>query len=87
MPSAVHSDSSKLPEWERPAETTHELPWAKIAVIDLSSFDEPRGKEKLAEELRHAVQEHKVVIARHHLTPFSGSNNRFLQCNRNRLLG
>ncbi|EHL02299.1 putative UPF0676 protein [Glarea lozoyensis 74030] len=56
MPSAIHSDSSKLPAWERPAETTHELPWAEIAVIDLSSLDEPGGKEKLAEELRDAVQ-------------------------------
>jgi hypothetical protein len=55
MPSAILSDPSKLPKWERPVKTRHELPWADIAVIDISTFDEPGGKERLAEELRYAV--------------------------------
>ena len=54
MPSAV-SEPAPLPQWKRPAKTKAKLDWADIAVIDISSFDEPGGKEKLAEELRDAV--------------------------------
>jgi hypothetical protein len=53
MPSAI---SPELPQWKRPAKTSVALDWADISVIDLSTFDEPGGKEKLAEELRHAVR-------------------------------
>lgn len=55
MPSAV-SSLPALPQWKRPAKTTEDLPWADISVIDISTFDEPGGKEKLAERLRDAVQ-------------------------------
>ncbi|CAG8958446.1 hypothetical protein HYFRA_00011123 [Hymenoscyphus fraxineus] len=54
MPPAVPTDD--LPKWERPAPTKFDLPWAEVVVIDLSTFDEPGGKERLAEELRYAVQ-------------------------------
>lgn len=54
MPSATPTDP--LPKWQRPAPTKHDLPWADIAIIDLSTYDEPGGKEKLAEELRDAVR-------------------------------
>jgi isopenicillin N synthase-like dioxygenase len=56
MPSAISSSPPTLPQWKRPAKTTEALPWADISVIDISTFDEPGGKEKLAEQLRHAVQ-------------------------------
>lgn len=52
MPSAV---PHTLPKWERPGETSEKLEWADIKVIDLSTYDQPGGKEKLAEELRDAV--------------------------------
>ena len=54
MPSAV-SETAPLPQWKRPAKTKARLDWADIAVIDISSFDEPGAKEKLAKELQQAV--------------------------------
>jgi len=56
MPSAIPSTPPALPQWKRPAKTTENLPWADISVIDISKFDEPGEKQKLAEQLRHAVQ-------------------------------
>lgn len=44
-----------LPKWERPSKTKEALDWAEIKVIDLSRFDEPVEKQRLAEELRDAV--------------------------------
>lgn len=56
MPIALNpAERLPLPKWQRPAKTTHELPWAEIKVLDLSTFDVPGGKQKLAEELRDAV--------------------------------
>lgn len=52
MPSAV---PPTLRKWERPSETSEKLEWADIKVIDLSTYDQPGGKQKLAEELRDAV--------------------------------
>ncbi|KAF1971996.1 2OG-Fe(II) oxygenase superfamily protein [Bimuria novae-zelandiae CBS 107.79] len=46
-----------LPKWERPGKTNEELDWTEIKVIDLSRFDEPGGKQKLAEDLRDAVHQ------------------------------
>lgn len=57
MPIALRpAEELPLPKWKRPAKTTENLPWAEIKVLDLSSFDAPGGKEKLAEELRDAVR-------------------------------
>jgi hypothetical protein len=55
MPSAISPEPLPLPRWERPAKTKVDLPWADISVIDISTFDTPGGKEKLAEQLHHAV--------------------------------
>jgi len=55
MPSATTETLPPLRRWERPSKTAHQLDWADIKVIDISTFDEPGGKEKLAEELRDAV--------------------------------
>lgn len=52
MPSALPLE---LLLWKRPAKTKANLDWADISVIDISSFDEPGGKERLANELRNAV--------------------------------
>lgn len=56
MPTALNpAEQLPLAKWQRPAKTTQDLPWANIKVLDLSTFDEPGGKQKLAEELREAV--------------------------------
>jgi hypothetical protein len=55
MPSAVTPEPVPLPPWKRPAKTEVDLPWADISVIDISTFNEPGGKEKLAQQLREAV--------------------------------
>lgn len=56
MPSATYSEPPAIPKWKRPGKTSEDLDWADIKVIDLSSFDEPGGKQKLAEDLRDAVR-------------------------------
>jgi hypothetical protein len=61
MPSKVPLDSLAIPKWNRPGKTSEDLDWAEIKVIDLSTFDEPGGKEKLAEELRDAVSVNKSM--------------------------
>lgn len=61
MPSAISPEPVSLPKWQRPAKTKHELPWADIAVIDISKFDQPGGKKQLAEELRQAVRKFKSL--------------------------
>ncbi|KAL5119165.1 hypothetical protein ACEQ8H_002872 [Pleosporales sp. CAS-2024a] len=56
MPSATsYAEPPTIPKWNRPAKTSADLDWADIKVIDLSTFDEPGGKQKLAEHLRDAV--------------------------------
>ncbi|KAI4668057.1 uncharacterized protein J4E92_005755 [Alternaria infectoria] len=55
MPSATLQQPPSIPKWGRPKQTTKKLDWAEIKVIDLSTYDEPNGKQKLAEELRDAV--------------------------------
>jgi gibberellin 2-oxidase len=55
MPSTLPETTSSLAKWNRPGKTVHDLPWADIKVIDMSKFDQPGGKQALAEELREAV--------------------------------
>ena len=49
--------TQKLPieKWSRPEPTKEDLDWAPLATIDLSKFDEPRGKQELAKQLYDAV--------------------------------
>ncbi|KAF7351695.1 putative Flavonol synthase [Mycena sanguinolenta] len=51
----VISPYDNIPPWTRPAETKA-LDWAPLKEIDLSLFDSPGGKEKLAAELHDAVK-------------------------------
>jgi hypothetical protein len=55
MPSATYSEPPAISKWKRPGKTSEVLDWADIKVIDLSTFDQPGGKQKLAEDLRDAV--------------------------------
>jgi hypothetical protein len=56
MPSASYPEPPAIPRWKRPGKTSEKLDWADIKVIDLSTFDIPGGKQKLAEDLRDAVR-------------------------------
>lgn len=62
MPSVVLPEAAGLPKWQRPNKTKETLPWADIKVIDMAKFDNPGGKQELAEELRQAVS--SIII--HH---------------------
>lgn len=50
----VHAKT--LPHYEQVAVTTHDLDWADLVTLDLSLFDSPGGKDKLAKQLFDAVQ-------------------------------
>ncbi|KAF6837167.1 2OG-Fe(II) oxygenase superfamily protein [Colletotrichum plurivorum] len=58
MAITVQSAPSKpLPKYQQPAETKCELDWAEFVTLDLSQFDAPGGKQKLATQLRDAVHQ------------------------------
>lgn len=56
MFSTTSPESLPLPQWQRPTRTTENLEWANIKVIDLTDFEIPGTKGRLAEELRNAVR-------------------------------
>lgn len=49
------TDTVIIKPWIRPEPTREELDWAPLVEIDLSLFDLPGGKEKLAKQLQDAV--------------------------------
>jgi hypothetical protein len=56
MPSGTYPEPPAIPKWKRLGKTSETLDWADIKVIDLSTFHEPGGKQRLAEDLRDAVR-------------------------------
>ncbi|CAH2354539.1 putative 2-oxoglutarate-dependent dioxygenase FG08081 [[Candida] railenensis] len=44
------------PEWKTPKETSFDLDWANLTVIDLSKFDDVQGRKELVQELGEAVK-------------------------------
>ncbi|KAH8682295.1 2OG-Fe(II) oxygenase superfamily protein [Xylariales sp. PMI_506] len=48
---------TKLPTYHQIPETKYELEWADLSTLDLSQFDLPGGKEKLAKQLFDAIQQ------------------------------
>ncbi len=52
---AVPTKQVLVKPWARPRETSEDLDWADLPKIDLSRFDEPGGKQELAEQLLDAV--------------------------------
>ncbi|KAF8590533.1 gibberellin 2-oxidase [Ramaria rubella] len=57
MPGLLEPSTKPIvPTWARPAETKAELDWAPLAIIDLSKYDTPGGKQSLAHELHDAVK-------------------------------
>jgi gibberellin 2-oxidase len=61
MSPALTIQRPDLPHWEQPAKTSEKLQWANIKTIDLSTFDQPGGKQKLAADLRDAV--HQLTLS------------------------
>jgi isopenicillin N synthase-like dioxygenase len=47
--------SATLTPYEQVPETKEDLDWAELVTLDLSQFDKPIGKAKLASQLSHAV--------------------------------
>lgn len=43
-------------EWVAPQETQEDLDWAELTTVDISKFDQPGGKQELANELKQAVE-------------------------------
>ncbi|KAK3725383.1 hypothetical protein LTR37_000353 [Vermiconidia calcicola] len=41
--------------YRQPEESRHDLPWADLITLDLSQFEYPGGKQKLANQLKDAV--------------------------------
>src|SRR4051812_17310515 len=48
-------DYAQLEPYVHPPETKEELPWAELVTLDLSEFERPGGKERLAKQLEHAI--------------------------------
>ena len=44
-----------IDKYTQAAESKHELPWADLVTLDLSRFDEPGEKQRLARQLADAV--------------------------------
>ncbi|KAL4885952.1 hypothetical protein BJY04DRAFT_230155 [Aspergillus karnatakaensis] len=47
---------TEIPTYHQVPETTHDLDWADLSTLDLSEFDQPGGKERLAKQLFDAIQ-------------------------------
>jgi isopenicillin N synthase-like dioxygenase len=45
-----------IPNYQVIPETTADLDWADLITLDLSQFDQPGGKEKLAAQLKDAIR-------------------------------
>ncbi|KAK2593691.1 hypothetical protein QQS21_008599 [Conoideocrella luteorostrata] len=50
-----NSVEASLPKYNHPHETQGKLSYANLTTLDLSEYDKPGGKEKLAEQLRDTI--------------------------------
>ncbi|UKZ82961.1 hypothetical protein TrVFT333_010762 [Trichoderma virens FT-333] len=48
--------SNEIPTYHQIPETTYDLEWADLVTLDLSQFEQPGGKERLAKQLHEAIQ-------------------------------
>lgn len=56
MATITQTASSKvLPTYQQAAESKYDLDWADLITLDLSQFDQPGGRQNLANQLRDAV--------------------------------
>src|SRR5271170_6323882 len=52
----VDSATIPVPKYQRPQKTKEELDWTPLVEIDISRFDEPGEKQRLAAQLEDAVR-------------------------------
>jgi len=55
-------DFKNLDPYVHPPETKEDLPWSELVTLDLEDYSRPGGKERLAQQLEHAV--HHVGFVR-----------------------
>lgn len=60
----VSSSSIDLPSVMNIFSPSRTVEWADLATLDLSTFDQPGGKQKLADQLFNAIQKIGTV---HHI--------------------
>ncbi|KAJ5839536.1 uncharacterized protein N7525_004724 [Penicillium rubens] len=73
---ATQNERSGLPKYVHLPETKHELEYADLAMLDLSEFDRPGGKEKLAEQLRAAAH-HSGITSTYQIGTSANSSGFF----------
>lgn len=54
-PQGINNKTTLIKPWSRPKQTSEELDWAELPKLDLSRFDEPGGKQELADQLHDAI--------------------------------
>ncbi|KAI0852785.1 Clavaminate synthase-like protein [Daldinia vernicosa] len=52
----IAEGKADIPTYHQVPETKYELDWADLVTLDLSQFDQPDGKQKLAAQLFDAIQ-------------------------------
>lgn len=57
-----------LEEYVQVPETSENLDWADLVTLDLSDFDQPGGKQKLAAEFSRAIEDVGKRESNYHLT-------------------
>ncbi|KAI1379611.1 Clavaminate synthase-like protein [Hypoxylon crocopeplum] len=53
---SIIREKAGVPAYHQVPETKYELDWADLVTLDLSQFDKPGGKQKLATQLFEAIQ-------------------------------
>ncbi|XDG09220.1 hypothetical protein ABKA04_008835 [Annulohypoxylon sp. FPYF3050] len=53
---SIPQGRTSIPTYNQVPETKYELDWADLVTLDLSQFDEPGGKQRLATQLFDAIQ-------------------------------
>lgn len=51
----TNNKTTLIKPWSRPKPTSEGLDWAELPKLDLSRFDEPGGKQELADQLHDAI--------------------------------
>lgn len=58
---ATTTETEQL-EYVQVPETSEALDWADLRTLDLSKFDQPGGRQKLAEEFTQAIEDVGMFI-------------------------
>lgn len=61
---ATTTETEQL-EYVQVPETSESLDWADLRTLDLSKFDQPGGRQRLAEEFTKAIEDVGMSIPNH----------------------